>query len=330
MKSLSALTLVALGVASSLSFAAPAEARWADGPRPSRAEMPVPKAAEIPVYKNTVADAPGDTFGDGTVRQDLQRLAAEIVGSDLVISLIFYHEISAPDSGNVDALDGFIDLDLDQDGTTGDVPWTDLLRPDDGTSTGMGNEAYVDLFSYDENGNVELINDANDQLIGLVPLSITFDTARVHIPLNYLNGDRNVDVAAVVGTFDEPTDIAPNQGSVTTSSGSSTVLLQGQRFRVDIQWKDFQGNEGFGRVSAQADDSAIFYFFRQGNWEALVKVLDGCTINDRFWVFAAAATNVEYEITVTDTVTGANSIYGNGLGQRPEAITDTEAFATCP
>jgi hypothetical protein len=62
----------------------------------------------------------------------------------------------------------------------------------------------------------------------------------------------------------------------------------------------------------------------------LIKVLDGCNINNRYWVFAAATTNVEYTLRVTDTETGASKQYRNPLGQASPAITDTSAFATCP
>jgi len=62
----------------------------------------------------------------------------------------------------------------------------------------------------------------------------------------------------------------------------------------------------------------------------LVKVLTGCKINDRYWVFAAATTNVEYTLRVTDTEMDVSKEYFNPLGQASPAITDTSAFATCP
>jgi hypothetical protein len=61
----------------------------------------------------------------------------------------------------------------------------------------------------------------------------------------------------------------------------------------------------------------------------LLKVLDGCRVNDRFWVFAAATTNVEYTLRVTDTATGLEKSYFNPLGQAAAALTDTNAFAAC-
>jgi len=62
----------------------------------------------------------------------------------------------------------------------------------------------------------------------------------------------------------------------------------------------------------------------------MVKVLDGCGVNDRFWVFHAATTSVEYTLTVTDTVTGQVRRYENPLGRNAPAVTDTDAFDVCP
>jgi hypothetical protein len=59
-------------------------------------------------------------------------------------------------------------------------------------------------------------------------------------------------------------------------------------------------------------------------------VLDGCTVNQRVWVFSAATTNVEYTLTVTDTVTNLVRSYHNQANQNAAAVTDTDAFAACP
>ena len=47
-------------------------------------------------------------------------------------------------------------------------------------------------------------------------------------------------------------------------------------------------------------------------------------------MFANATTNVEFTVTVTDTDTGVSKEYFNPLGTPAQAITDTQAFATCP
>ncbi len=113
-------------------------------------------------------------------------------------------------------------------------------------------------------------------------------------------------------------------------SQTRLCLNQG-RFAAEVAWRDFAGNTGSGQVEPlDSDDSGLLWFFDSDNLEMLVKVLDGCSITNHFWVFAAATTDVEYTLTVTDKMTGATSVYTNPLGVSSAAITDTEAFATCP
>lgn len=129
----------------------------------------------------------------------------------------------------------------------------------------------------------------------------------------------------------------PGTYSLTLSCGAgcaadeNTLCLNRQRFQVEIEWRDFSGGVGPGSVAPLgSDDSGLFWFFSPNNWEMLVKVLDGCGITGHFWVFAAATTNVEYTLRVTDTETGTVKEYFNPLGQASPTITDTSAFATCP
>ena len=59
------------------------------------------------------------------------------------------------------------------------------------------------------------------------------------------------------------------------------------------------------------DDSGYFWFFDPANVELVVKVLDGRAVNGKFWVFYGALTNVEYDLAVTSTATGAVKTYHN-------------------
>lgn len=113
---------------------------------------------------------------------------------------------------------------------------------------------------------------------------------------------------------------------------SQTLCLNNGRFEVVVQWTDFQGNTGFGNVvpGVASPDSGLMWFFGADNWEMLVKVLNGCPVNNHYWVFAALTTNVQYTIRVTDTLTGQFQTYFNPLGNPAPAITDAAAFATCP
>lgn len=132
----------------------------------------------------------------------------------------------------------------------------------------------------------------------------------------------------------------PAAGGSFTDSGSggchnpanaASLFLHRGRFKAEVTWQDFAGNTGAGRAAAPASDgSGLFWFFSPQNWELLVKVIDGCTVNDRFWVFAAGSTDVGYSLVVTDTRSGRTARYENPRGQRSAAVTDTSAFDTCP
>jgi pimeloyl-ACP methyl ester carboxylesterase len=112
--------------------------------------------------------------------------------------------------------------------------------------------------------------------------------------------------------------------------GPSTLCLGGGRFKVEVAWKDFQGNTGQGAVVPGASDaSGLFWFFAPDNWELLVKVLDGCALNGHHWVFSAATTTVQYTLKVTDTRTGEVATWTNPLGGSPPAVTDTNALSGC-
>jgi len=121
---------------------------------------------------------------------------------------------------------------------------------------------------------------------------------------------------------------AAGQGSCVPAA--TNLCLNRGRFRVEVAW-DANGSSGAGQVVPGASaDSGLFWFFAPDNWEVMVKVLDGCALNGRYWVFAAATTDVHYVLTVTDTATGKTARYENPAGHPSAATTDTNAFATCP
>ena len=110
-----------------------------------------------------------------------------------------------------------------------------------------------------------------------------------------------------------------------------TLCLNDNRFQVEVTWTDYQGNTGAGQVGpCGSENSGLFYFFTPDNWEMLIKVLDGCGVNQNYWVYFAATTDVEFVTTVTDTQTGAVKTYTNALGHPANAVTDATAFPACP
>lgn len=90
-------------------------------------------------------------------------------------------------------------------------------------------------------------------------------------------------------------------------------------------------------------DSAVFYFFTRDNAEILLKVLDGCGVNGRKWVFTAPATTLPYKVWVLPpealrdhptfkhgrysyTVAGAHPDRSKPRRTEVVALTDTETF----
>lgn len=135
-------------------------------------------------------------------------------------------------------------------------------------------------------------------------------------------------------------DVVSSQGNVQFDSNEHglenpacqpserTLCLNDDRFKVEVEFDDPAQS---GQVAdLKPDDTGFFFFTDPNNFEVLVKVLDGCGFNNNFWVFYASTTNVEYTMTVTDTQTSQIRTYSNPLGQASPAVTDTQAFATCP
>jgi hypothetical protein len=58
----------------------------------------------------------------------------------------------------------------------------------------------------------------------------------------------------------------------------------------------------------------------------LVKVINGCSLNNQFWVFYAATTNVGLTVTVTDEQTGHKHQYTNNDGHAAAPVQDTSAL----
>lgn len=125
-------------------------------------------------------------------------------------------------------------------------------------------------------------------------------------------------------------------GNLDLANGTVTVLgeacttetilcLSDDRFRLEVNWRDFNGNTGVGRPVVLTRDSGYFWFFNRDNVEIVVKTLDARAINGFFWVFYGSLTNVEFSLTVTDVVTGASKEFGNELGGFA-SVGDTEAL----
>ena len=108
------------------------------------------------------------------------------------------------------------------------------------------------------------------------------------------------------------------------------VCLQ-DRFLVAIDQITNHATDGIGTpVRFGSTDSAFFWFYNDSNFEVLLKVLNGCGINNHWWVFFAGTTNQGYRVRVADALTLQVKAYLRPLGPASLTETDTSAFATCP
>jgi sugar lactone lactonase YvrE len=113
-------------------------------------------------------------------------------------------------------------------------------------------------------------------------------------------------------------------------SDQTTLCLGGRRFKVTTRWATAAGQSSFGQAVALAGgDTGYFTFFDPSNVEVAVKVLNGCSFNGTFWIFAGGLTDVGVVMTVTDSQTGAVKSYSNAEGMPFQPIQDTTTFATC-
>jgi len=116
-----------------------------------------------------------------------------------------------------------------------------------------------------------------------------------------------------------------------------------QRFRITLHWHTAQdgGQEGDAQAIPLAPiglrRGGLFSFFDPDNPEILVKVLDGCGINNKFWVFVAPTTNLGYELKIVDTAAALQGrsrsefefIVVNPDGLDAPPLSETAAFSTC-
>ena len=97
-------------------------------------------------------------------------------------------------------------------------------------------------------------------------------------------------------------------------------------YRVRMCYVTPNGDTGQAKAGIWASgESGLLWFFNRDNAEALVKVLDGCTVNGYRWVFVAPVTDLGLSLRVTGP-TGQTWDYTNSTGTTAPSRSDTRAF----
>lgn len=107
-----------------------------------------------------------------------------------------------------------------------------------------------------------------------------------------------------------------SNGGPCVADDETLCLLDGRfAVRVDFRNQHNSGMAGVGKAIDGGDQTGFFYFFNLRNTELVVKILDGRTVNEHFWVFFGGLSDVEYTLTVRDTETGAVETFLNQPGE---------------
>jgi hypothetical protein len=108
-----------------------------------------------------------------------------------------------------------------------------------------------------------------------------------------------------------------------------------KRFQITSTFATSQsgGESGSGHAiplsSLGVTEGGLFWFFAANNPEMLIKVINGCSVTNHFWVFYSAGTNVGFTVVVTDTKNSHTATYRNTDLTEAPPVADTSALA-CP
>jgi hypothetical protein len=176
----------------------------------------------------------------------------------------------------------------------------------------------LDLFLFRPNGStLDIVDGSNTN--GSAPESITTGTLSA--------GTYYIGVSAFASSANYTLNVSQVTSTGCTQDTTTTCLNNG-RFRVRATY-DTGSSNGNGGAVRLTSDTGYFWFFGNANVEMVVKILDACSFNNRFWVFAGGLTDVGVSLNITDTQTGTTKTYSNPRGTAFKAIQDTDAFSTC-
>jgi hypothetical protein len=135
--------------------------------------------------------------------------------------------------------------------------------------------------------------------------------------------------------------IVTNELNLTTAcTPSDTVMCVDdkpgdKRFKVTAAFHSSQGGGTSGNgqeiplATLGVNHGGLFWFFSPDNPEMLFKMVNACGLNNHFWVFLSAGTNVAFTVTVHDTILGDSVSYSNPDLVAALPVQDTSALH-CP
>jgi hypothetical protein len=164
---------------------------------------------------------------------------------------------------------------------------------------------------------------------GLTPSQLREALTTTALDIEQPGPDRNSGAGIVdaLAAVQKAFSLAP----LPTCADAPSLQLQGGRFAATLAWRLADlGLEGCGQPLPISSQAGAYWFFAPSLPEVLTKVIDGCAVNGRHWIFVAGATNAEYELSIKDQKTGLTRVFRHAGGSLPVTLADTAAFPECP
>jgi len=171
-----------------------------------------PSCPSAPDFRYVIPDPTGDAFlgfGIGPVKHDITSVSGSGDSHTFCVTVNFAGPVAPADAfGSDRRVVGYIDFDTDSNPATGFFSNVDAFCPQ---PSGMGVESSLSMFSV-SGGFATLFS----YFGGSTQVPVVFgDTSfTAFIPVSALGGDSAFDFAMVLGSIYEPTDCAPNGGSI--------------------------------------------------------------------------------------------------------------------
>lgn len=207
------------------------------------------------------------------------------------------------------------------------VAWHNQFSDQYGFGRAIARTDSAGFFSFGDPSNVELLVKLLDfgggtvkVFIGeLTNLEFAVAVTDMSDPLQYTKTYTNTpgDCGGIDQDFFAASSRALRSVAGATAGGcrpdKNTLCLLNRRFELKMSWHNqFNGASGVGGATAVSNLTGAFYFTDRSDLELVAKMID---FGDRIAVFYGALSDLEYDLTVRDTLTGISKSYHNPPGQ---------------
>ena len=156
-------------------------------------------------------------------------------------------------------------------------------------------------------------------------------TVSYSVDSNSSSSSRTGTITAAGRTFTITQSGSGGGGSCIDDLQHGAVCLLNNRFEFYMTWTGFDGVTQPVLFTRQSDQTAAGVFQNNpADITVVVKVTNGCSFNDHYWVWLGGFTNAAWRLEVTDTQTGSSHVYTKQLSSTPPQTVKDETTFPCP